>query len=64
MCCNNRYITNSFNNNGNNFDTATLGSLGYSLPTTLRYGSSYVPNQTFRTVYSPEQRFTIWNYVS
>lgn len=47
--CNN----NSFNNNTINMDDR-LGSIGcHSFPTVLRYGNAYVPNQTFRTVYSP-----------
>ncbi|MBR2289945.1 MAG: spore coat associated protein CotJA [Clostridia bacterium] len=64
--CSNRYINNSFNNNNTTINAddelATGGTTGcaysraseYSFPSNLRYGSAYVPVQTFRTVYSPE----------
>lgn len=56
--CSNRYINNSFNNNTTNFDDR------YGLPTNWRYGSAYVPIQTFRTVFSPSERIISRNYVS
>ena len=57
--CTNRFINNSFNNNATNFDDG----IGASLPMNLRYGSAYVPNQIFRNVYSPNERFSQWLYV-
>ena len=49
--CNN----NSFNNNTLNIDDR-FGTIGCnSFPTVLRYGNAYVPNQTFKTVFSPAE---------
>ena len=66
MCPNrcNNFIENSFNNNFTNDTTDTAGLAAnseytlpvnsmYSFPSTIRYGSAYVPVQTFRTVYTP-----------
>lgn len=67
MMCSNRFINNSFNNNRTNFDDNDdndFGTASYGLPTNLRYGSAYVPVQTFRTVYSPSERISLWNNVS
>ena len=62
--CTNRFINNSFNNNTTNLDDDNFRTSGYNLPSNLRYGSSYVPIQTLRTVYSPSERFKLWNNVS
>ena len=55
MCSNNRFISNSFNNNMNNSDDAL--TTGYSgLPANLRYGNAYVPVQVLRNIYTPQER--------
>ena len=65
MCpnrCNNNIITtNSFNNNtftDDDLANDTLSAGNYRMPVegynrTMNYGVAYVPNQTFRTVFTP-----------
>ena len=55
--CTNRFINNSFNNNTNNNNNSDdgFGTTCSGLPTNLRYGSAYVPVQTLRTVYQPQE---------
>lgn len=53
--CSNRYINNSFNNNGNNWDDVMRAAYNGTFPSTLRYGNAYVPVQTLRNVYSPRE---------
>ena len=54
--CTNRFINNSFNNNTTNSDDGFGMTTGYNnLPSNVRYGYAYVPVQTLRTVYSPNE---------
>ena len=62
--CTNRFINNSFNNNTTTLDDDNFSPSSYGLPSNLRYGSAYVPVQTFKTVYSPAERLKLWNNVS
>lgn len=55
MCSNNRFISNSFNNNLNNSDDGFEPTNYGRFPSNLRYGNAYVPVQTFRNVYSPAE---------